>query len=92
MNSTITIVVFIAVIWFPIWMFKKIWKNRDDIEDTKFQKELKRLFEDLRVTNLQEALYQFYFVIRRLFLAIILTFFSDQTVLQVTSFVMISVF
>lgn len=80
-NSAITIVLAILIFLFPIWMLKQIWRHRRDLLDEEFQEEFSWLFEDLRVDNIRVALYQFFFVLRRLYYAIILTFFSANTVL-----------
>lgn len=50
------------------------------------------MFEDLRPTTLPAALYQGIFVVRRLYLAFILTVCHKKTALQVVSFVMLSTF
>ena len=92
LNSMLVIGLTIAIIWFPVWIYKNVHENRDDLEHPDFQAEFGWLFEDMRKKREPEALYQFYFLVRRLFLAIILTFFSDYKVMQVTSFVATSVF
>lgn len=57
LNSIITLVVLIGIIVFPMWMFYKIYSNRNDLEHPDFQKEFDWLFEDLRATSLDAALY-----------------------------------
>ena len=91
LNSTVTIIVLIGLIVFPIWIFVKVYSNRNDLENPEFKEELAWLFEDLRATDLSSALYQLFFLLRRLFLAIILTFFPQEVAVQVPSFVFLSV-
>ena len=90
-NSLIVIILFIGIVWLPIWMFKNIYKNRNDLRNPEFQEKFAWLFEDLRATTLDTALFQFFFVTRRLYYAIILTFLADAVVLQVCSFILLSV-
>lgn len=78
LNSTVTIIVLVGLIVFPIWIFVKVYSNRNDLENPKFKEELAWLFEDLRATELSSALYQLFFLLRRLFLALILTFYPKR--------------
>lgn len=57
LNSVITIIVLIGVVAFPIWIYKKVHLNRKDLSNPEFQAELAWLFEDLRATDLESALY-----------------------------------
>ena len=91
LNSVVTIIVLIGLIYFPIWIFMKVYSNREDLENPEFQEELAWLFEDIRATEMSSALYQFFFILRRLYLAIILTFFPQASIIQVCSFVFLSV-
>ena len=90
-NSVITIILTILIIYFPIWIFISIYKNRDDLGNREFLNEFGWLFEDLRMTELSVAYYQLFFILRRLYYAFILTFFPTNPILHVLSFVMISV-
>jgi hypothetical protein len=90
-NSVIVIVLAITIFYFPLWMYRKIHRQREDLENPEFKEELGWLFEDLRVDNLQVALYQYYFLVRRLYFAFILTFQPENVVLHVTSFAIVSV-
>ena len=74
-NSTITIVLAVAIFWFPADMFRTIYKFKDDLRNPEFLEKYGWLFEDLRVTDLSTALFQFFFVIRRLYFAFILVVF-----------------
>ena len=91
-NSMIVLVLTIGIFYFPLWMYRKIHRQRNDLANYKFREEVGWLFEDLRADNLDIALYQYYFLMRRLYFAFILTIFPDHTILQVTSFVGVSVF
>lgn len=91
-NSVIVIILTYTIFYFPLWMYRKIYRQREDLMNPQFKEELGWLFEDLRVDNLQIALYQYYFLVRRLYFAFILTILPEYVVLQVTSFFFVSVF
>ena len=48
------------------------------------------MFEDLRASTLDVALFQFWFVLRRLYIAGILTFLAEWAVVHVPSFLFLS--
>jgi hypothetical protein len=74
--SLITIVMFVVIIGFPTWVYKQVHAYRHDLSNPEFLREFGWLFEGLRATEYPVALYQFYFMIRRLYLALILTVFA----------------
>ena len=56
-NSLIVIVSFVAVFAFPVWMFMNITKYREDLMHPEFMDSFDWLFEDLRATTYDVALY-----------------------------------
>ena len=67
-----------------------IKKNKDNLEDPEFVGKYGWLFEGMRGAEYEVAMFNVYFMLRRLYLALILTFLPDWTVLQVFSFVVCS--
>jgi hypothetical protein len=88
--SAITIVMLVAIVTLPIWIFRLISKNRKDVHKEEFQDKYPWLFEELSVTGYDIALYQFYYLLRRVYLAFIVVFMPFRPVLHCLSFIALS--
>jgi hypothetical protein len=80
----------IAILALPIWIFRLISKNRKEVHKQEFQDKYHWLFEDLSVTGYDIALYQFYYLLRRIYLAFIVVFMPFRPVLHCLSFIALS--
>jgi hypothetical protein len=88
--SAITILTLVAIVVLPIWIFRLISKNRKEVHKVEFQDKYHWLFEDLSVSGYDIALYQFYYLLRRIYLAFIVVFMPTRPVLHCLSFIGLS--
>ena len=75
---------------FPIWAFCKIYKNFDKLEDDDFKETYGSLYEDLKTNCLVCSMYHMIFLARRFTIVMLLMFAAENKMLQVMSFLTLS--
>ena len=84
MSSIFTIIIVIGVLVFPWYI---LYEARNNPE---FNSRYEWMLEGLRKEPDYHSRYYFYFMLRRLYIAVILTVFSSYTVIQIVSFIALS--
>ena len=72
--SMITLVYFVLIFVFPVWGYKLITENMDDLEKPEIKDKVEVFIDEVKTDTRHRALYNIYFLSRRLFTVIVLVF------------------
>ena len=82
--SVITFVYFMLIIIFPVWGYKLIVNNQEDLENPDIADKIDVFIEDVRTDTKHRSLFNIYFLVRRLFSVIVLIYMDSLPFFQCT--------